>query len=209
MDVKDFYYDLPQELIAQDPLEDRSSSRLLVLDKKTGEMQHKVFKDIVNYLHPGDCLRSMITKRYPGVARSEAPNMRDALDDKGLNGSGNSFPILGRWWRWERSALTTTGMSRTVKFRRKPLSAAGLAREVKRPVKIHSRDVVLDTPGYYEGRIRKRRTCGYAHCFSWLQGGQILRHALVLLLIQKVGWFPLQLLQLFGQLPLLFTSSFF
>ena len=56
MDVKDFYYDLPQELIAQDPLEDRSSSRLLVLDKKTGEMQHKVFKDIVNYLHPGDCL---------------------------------------------------------------------------------------------------------------------------------------------------------
>ena len=45
MDVKDFYYDLPQELIAQDPLEDRSSSRLLVLDKKTGEMQHKVFKD--------------------------------------------------------------------------------------------------------------------------------------------------------------------
>ena len=65
MDVKDFYFDLPQELIAQDPLEDRSSSRLLVLDKKTGEMQHKVFKDIVNYLHPGDCLVINDTKVIP------------------------------------------------------------------------------------------------------------------------------------------------
>ena len=65
MDVKDFYYDLPKELIAQDPLEDRSSSRLLVLDKKTGEMQHKVFKDIVNYLHPGDCLVINDTKVIP------------------------------------------------------------------------------------------------------------------------------------------------
>ena len=65
MDVKDFYYDLPQELIAQDPLEDRSSSRLLVLDKKTGEMQHKVFKDIDNYLHPGDCLVINDTKVIP------------------------------------------------------------------------------------------------------------------------------------------------
>ena len=46
MDVKDFYYDLPQELIAQDPLEDRSSSRLMVLDKITGEVEHRHFKDI-------------------------------------------------------------------------------------------------------------------------------------------------------------------
>lgn len=48
MDVKDFDYDLPEELIAQDPLEDRSSSRLMVLDKKTGEVSHHVFKEIVN-----------------------------------------------------------------------------------------------------------------------------------------------------------------
>ena len=47
MNVKDFYFDLPQELIAQDPLEDRSGSRLLVLDKKTGEMEHRIFKDIL------------------------------------------------------------------------------------------------------------------------------------------------------------------
>ena len=52
----DFYFDLPQELIAQDPLEDRSSSRLLVLDKNTGELSHHIFRDIIDYLHPGDCL---------------------------------------------------------------------------------------------------------------------------------------------------------
>lgn len=65
MDVKDFYYDLPQELIAQDPLPDRSSSRLMVLDKHTGEIQHRVFKDIVDYLKPGDCLVVNNTKVIP------------------------------------------------------------------------------------------------------------------------------------------------
>ena len=65
MDVKDFYYDLPQELIAQDPLEDRSSSRLMVLDKITGEVEHRHFKDIVEYLRPGDCLVINNTKVIP------------------------------------------------------------------------------------------------------------------------------------------------
>ena len=61
----DFYFDLPPELIAQDPLEDRSSSRLLVLDKETGEIEHKVFTDIVDYLHAGDCLVLNNTKVIP------------------------------------------------------------------------------------------------------------------------------------------------
>mgnify|MGYP002615174619 CR=1 FL=1 len=65
MDVKDFYYDLPQELIAQDPLEDRSSSRLMVLDKITGEVEHRHFKDITEYLRPGDCLVIINTKVIP------------------------------------------------------------------------------------------------------------------------------------------------
>ena len=65
MDVKDFYYDLPQELIAQDPLEDRSSSRLMVLDKITGEVEHRHFKDITEYLSPGDCLVINNTKVIP------------------------------------------------------------------------------------------------------------------------------------------------
>ena len=65
MDVKDFYYDLPQELIAQDPLEDRSSSRLMHLDKETGELEHTDFKHILNYLKPGDCLVVNDTKVIP------------------------------------------------------------------------------------------------------------------------------------------------
>lgn len=73
MNVKDFYYDLPQELIAQDPLEDRSSSRLLVLNKETGEMEHKVFRDIVSYLKKGDCLVINDTKVIPArlIGRKE------------------------------------------------------------------------------------------------------------------------------------------
>lgn len=65
MKRQDFYYDLPQELIAQDPLEDRSSSRLLVLDKKTGETQHHTFREVINYLNPGDCLVINDTKVIP------------------------------------------------------------------------------------------------------------------------------------------------
>lgn len=65
MKTSDFYFDLPQELIAQDPLEDRSSSRLLVLDRKTGEIRHEIFKDIVSYLNPGDCLVVNDTKVIP------------------------------------------------------------------------------------------------------------------------------------------------
>lgn len=65
MNVKDFYFDLPQELIAQDPLEDRTASRLLVMDKKTGEIEHRVFRDITEYLRPGDCLVINNTKVIP------------------------------------------------------------------------------------------------------------------------------------------------
>ncbi|MEG2700667.1 MAG: tRNA preQ1(34) S-adenosylmethionine ribosyltransferase-isomerase QueA [Hungatella sp.] len=65
MNVTDFNFDLPEELIAQDPLEDRSASRLLVLDKKTGEIEHRVFRDITTYLHPGDCLVVNDTKVIP------------------------------------------------------------------------------------------------------------------------------------------------
>lgn len=65
MKTSDFYYDLPQELIAQDPLKDRASSRLLVLDKQSGETEHKIFKDIKDYLNKGDCLVLNDTKVIP------------------------------------------------------------------------------------------------------------------------------------------------
>ena len=65
MKRQDFYYELPEELIAQDPLEDRSSSRLLVLDKESGAVSHHVFKEITDYLHKGDCLVINDTKVIP------------------------------------------------------------------------------------------------------------------------------------------------
>ena len=65
MDLKDFNYDLPEELIAQEHLEDRSSSRLMVLHKDTGRIEHKIFRDIIDYLNPGDCLVINDTKVIP------------------------------------------------------------------------------------------------------------------------------------------------
>ena len=65
MELSDFNYELPQELIAQDPLEDRASSRLMVLDRETGKTEHKTFRDIRQYLRRGDCLVINDTKVIP------------------------------------------------------------------------------------------------------------------------------------------------
>lgn len=65
MKTKDFYYELPEELIAQYPMEDRSNSRLLVLDKETGDIEHRRFKDIIEYLNPGDTLVLNDTRVLP------------------------------------------------------------------------------------------------------------------------------------------------
>ena len=65
MKRQDFYFELPEELIAQDPLEDRSGSRLLVLDKESGEVSHHTFREITDYLEPGDCLVLNDTKVIP------------------------------------------------------------------------------------------------------------------------------------------------
>ncbi len=65
MKTSDFYFDLPQELIAQDPLEDRASSRLLHLDRKTGELSHHHFREIKQFLKPGDCLVVNDTRVIP------------------------------------------------------------------------------------------------------------------------------------------------
>ena len=63
--TSDFNYDLPKELIAQDPLEDRAASRLMLLDKKTGEVEHHIFREIIDYLDPGDCLVINNTRVIP------------------------------------------------------------------------------------------------------------------------------------------------
>ena len=65
MEVKDFYYDLPEELIAQVPIKKRDESRLMVLNRKEKNVEHKVFKNIIDYLKPGDCLVRNNTKVIP------------------------------------------------------------------------------------------------------------------------------------------------
>ena len=76
----DFYFDLPQELIAQDPLEDRSGSRLLILDKKTGGIEHHIFHEVVDYLNPGDCLVLNDTKVIPARLLGEREDTGAAVE---------------------------------------------------------------------------------------------------------------------------------
>lgn len=71
MQLKDFYYDLPEELIAQDPIEDRSSSRLMHVDRESGLIEHKIFKDVIDYLNEGDCLVINNTKVIPARLMGE------------------------------------------------------------------------------------------------------------------------------------------
>ena len=85
MKKSDYFYELPEELIAQDPLEDRSSSRLLVLDKKTGKIKHAHFTEIVEYLNPGDCMVINNTKVIP--ARLIGVKVKEDNKDGGIKES--------------------------------------------------------------------------------------------------------------------------
>lgn len=80
MKKSDFYFDLPERLIAQDPLEDRSSSRLLVLDRESGKTEHRTFREIVNYLKPGDCLVLNDTKVIPARLLGEKEDTGAAVE---------------------------------------------------------------------------------------------------------------------------------
>ena len=85
MKTSDFYYDLPEELIAQDPLEDRSSSRLMTVDKETGKIGHHVFSEIIDYLNEGDCLVINDTKVIParliGAKEETVGEVVDIVDE--------------------------------------------------------------------------------------------------------------------------------
>jgi S-adenosylmethionine:tRNA ribosyltransferase-isomerase len=78
--VHDYYYELPQELIAQDPLSDRSASRLMVMDRSTGDVEHKAFRDIIDYLEPGDCLVINDTKVIPARLIGEKEGTGAAIE---------------------------------------------------------------------------------------------------------------------------------
>lgn len=90
MDVKDFYYDLPQELIAQDPLEKRDNSRLMVIHRDTGEIEHKHFHDITEYLNPGDCLVINDTKVIPARLLGEKEGTGAAIEVLLLKNKGDN-----------------------------------------------------------------------------------------------------------------------
>ena len=93
MKKSDFYYDLPEELIAQTPLEKRDTSRLMVLDKKTGQVQHKHFYDIIDYLQEGDCLVINDTKVIPARLYGQKTGTGGAVEVLLLKDLGDS--------RWE------------------------------------------------------------------------------------------------------------
>ena len=80
MKVEDFDYNLPEELIAQTPLKKRDTSRLLVLDKNTGEIEHKHFKDIINYLNKGDTLVLNDTKVLPARLIGEKVDTKAVIE---------------------------------------------------------------------------------------------------------------------------------
>lgn len=80
MQLSDFYYDLPSELIAQDPIQDRSSSKLMVLNKENGQIEHRHFKDIMEYLNEGDCLVINNTKVIPARLIGEKEDTKAQIE---------------------------------------------------------------------------------------------------------------------------------
>ena len=80
MTTEEFNYDLPEELIAQTPLKDRSSSRLLVMDRDTGALEHKHFTDILDYLYPGDVLVINDTKVIPARLIGEKEQTKAVIE---------------------------------------------------------------------------------------------------------------------------------
>ena len=96
MKTKDFYYDLPKELIAQHPTEKRDHSRLLVLDKKTGEMEHKHFYDIIDYLKEGDVLVLNDTKVMPARIFGHREEKEEKIEFLLLNHKGDTWECLSK-----------------------------------------------------------------------------------------------------------------
>ena len=97
MKTHDFYYDLPQELIAQDPLEDRSGSRLLVLNRTSGEFEHRIFSDIKAYLEKGDCLVLNNTKVIPArLIGEKVSKTSEASTDEDIHGAKIELLLLKR-----------------------------------------------------------------------------------------------------------------
>ena len=84
MDIEEFNYDLPEELIAQTPLKNRSSSRLMIVDKNTGKIKHETFKNIVSYFNAGDTLVLNDTKVLPARLIGEKETTKAGKTQSGV-----------------------------------------------------------------------------------------------------------------------------
>ena len=117
MKTSDFYYDLPQELIAQTPVEPRNSSRLMILHKDSGELEHRIFKDLPEYLRPGDCLilndTRVIPARIYGVKEETGAVVEFLLLTPLPLVRADATPVKGREDTWcaEVSGLIRSGGS--------------------------------------------------------------------------------------------------
>lgn len=94
MKTSDFYFDLPQELIAQHPIEDRTNSRLMVVDKDRGEIEHKYFRDIVDYLNRGDTLVLNDTRVIPARLFGNRPGKEEKIEILLLKRQGGNWETL-------------------------------------------------------------------------------------------------------------------
>ncbi|TJX16128.1 tRNA preQ1(34) S-adenosylmethionine ribosyltransferase-isomerase QueA [Tissierella creatinini] len=94
MKTKDFYFDLPQELIAQHPIENRTDSRLMVLDKRTGEIEHRHFRDILDYLNNGDTLVLNDTRVIPARLFGNRPGKEEKIEILLLKHQGDTWETL-------------------------------------------------------------------------------------------------------------------
>ncbi|MEG1310822.1 MAG: tRNA preQ1(34) S-adenosylmethionine ribosyltransferase-isomerase QueA [Romboutsia sp.] len=161
MKTSDFYFDLPEELIAQVPVKDRSSSKLMVLDKETGQIEHHVFKDIINYLNPGDCLVLNNTRVIPARLIGEKVDTRGKIE----------FLLLKRTEEDTWQALVKPGKRAKIgtkfSFGNGKLigEVVGLAEEGSRIIKFHYQGIfeeVLDElgnmplPPYITERLEER-----------------------------------------------------
>lgn len=161
MKTSDFYFDLPEELIAQVPIEDRSSSKLMVLDKETGIIEHKIFKDVINYLNPGDCLVLNNTRVIPARL----------IGEKQDTGGKIEFLLLKRTEEDTWQALVKPGKRAKIgtkfSFGNGKLigEVVGLAEEGSRIIKFHYEGIfeeVLDElgnmplPPYITERLEER-----------------------------------------------------
>ena len=91
MDIEEFNYDLPEELIAQTPLKDRTSSRLMIVDRTSGKIKHETFKNIVEYFNPGDTLVLNDTKVLPARLIGEKENTKAVIEVLLLKDLGNDI----------------------------------------------------------------------------------------------------------------------